>query len=265
VSENSIRQTRTSGANKPLTLLHRLVGGFSATQILSTAAKLRIADHIGDNPRSSVELAKAAAADPEALHRFLRMLVALKLLTQKRNGFFGLSSLGQFLRSDHPQSVHERLIYVGEISYAVAAAMTHSVQSGKPAFDHVFGQRFFDYLAHRAELSAIFNRLMSESVSDRVNGCKRYEKTTAPAGEAYAPGLKRIGIQNCRRASTFAGMSRQSCRASGGVPGLRVAGDSAGRPASSTQWIRIGRSRACSVLSGEKSRDQPRSRSFMTA
>src|ERR1700691_6632109 len=87
---------------------------------------------------------------------------------------------------------------------------------------------------------------------------KGYEKTTAPGGEAYAPGLKRIGIQNWRRASTFAGMSRQSCRASGGVPGLRVAGGSAGRPASSTQW-RIGRSRAWSVLSGEKSRDQTRS------
>src|SRR5271168_1566231 len=93
---------------------------------------------------------------------------------------------------------------------------------------------------------------------------KRYEKTTAPGGEAYAPGLKRIGIQNWRRASTFAGMSRQSCRASGGVPGLRVAGGSAGRPASSTQWIRIGRSRVCSVLSEEKSRDQTRGRSFMT-
>ena len=94
---------------------------------------------------------------------------------------------------------------------------------------------------------------------------KRYEKTTAPGGEAYASGLKRIGIQNWRRASTFAGMSRQSCRASGGVPGLRVAGGNAGRPASSTQWIRIGRSRVCSVLSEEKSRDQTRSRSFMTA
>src|SRR5271156_4447389 len=94
---------------------------------------------------------------------------------------------------------------------------------------------------------------------------KRYEKTTAPGREAYAPGLKRIGIQNWRRASTFAGMSRQSCRASGGVPGLRVAGGSAGRPASSMQWIRIGRSRVCSVLSEEKSRDQTRGRSFMTA
>ena len=92
---------------------------------------------------------------------------------------------------------------------------------------------------------------------------KRYESTTAPGEECYVPRLKRIGIQNWRRASTVAGMSRQPCRASSGVPGAR-AGGSTGRPASSTQWIRIGRSRACSALSGESSRDQTRSRSFMT-
>ncbi len=72
---------------------------------------------------------------------------------------------------------------------------------------------------------------------------QRYESCTPPIGwDAYAPGLKRIGIQNWRRASTAAGMWRQSFRASGGVLGLRVVVVSAGRPASSTQWIRIGRS-----------------------
>ena len=93
---------------------------------------------------------------------------------------------------------------------------------------------------------------------------KRYESTTAPGGESYVPRLKRIGIQNWRRASTVAGMSRQPCCASSGIPWTRVGG-SAGWPASSTQWIRIGRSRACSALSGESSRDQTRRRSFMTA
>jgi SAM-dependent methyltransferase len=133
-----------------------------------TAAKLRIADHIGHTPRSAADLARVAGANPGALHRFLRMLAALNLLKPRKDGCFGLSALGQFLRSDHPQSVHERLIYIGEISYPVAAAMTFSVRTGKPAFDHVFGQQFFDYFAHSPELSAIFSRLMSQSVTDRI-------------------------------------------------------------------------------------------------
>ena len=67
--------------------------------------------------------------------------------------------------------------------------------------------------------------------------CKRYEKGTALVA-AYSPRLKRIGIQNWRRASTVAGMSRQAFDAQRGV-----AKGIAGRPASSTQWNRIGRSR----------------------
>ncbi len=67
--------------------------------------------------------------------------------------------------------------------------------------------------------------------------CKRYEKGTALVA-VYSPRLKRIGIQNWRRASTVAGMSRQAFDAQRGV-----ARDIAGRPASSTQWNRIGKSR----------------------
>ena len=138
-----------------------------------TAAKLRIADHIGDTPRSAADLAGVVGADPGALHRFLRMLAALNLLKPRKDGRFGLAALGQFLRSGHPQSVHERLIYIAEISYPVAAAMTFSVRTGKPAFDHVFGEPFFDYFAHSPELRAIFSRLMSQSVTDRITGIVR--------------------------------------------------------------------------------------------
>ena len=138
-----------------------------------TAAKLRIADHIGETPRSAADLARVVGADPGALHRFLRMLAALNLLKPRKDGRFGLAALGQFLRSDHPQSIHERLIYIAEISYSVAAAMTFSVRTGKPAFDHVFGEPFFDYFAHSPELSAIFSRLMSQSVTDRIAGILR--------------------------------------------------------------------------------------------
>ena len=51
--------------------------------------------------------------------------------------------------------------------------MTFSVQTGKPAFDHVFGEEFFDYLARKPELSVIFSRLMSQSVTDRISGVMR--------------------------------------------------------------------------------------------
>ena len=78
--------------------------------------------------------------------------------------------------------------------------------------------------------------LSDRSASTRCSNV-RYEKGTALVA-AYSPRLKRIGIQNWRRASTVAGMSRQAFDAQRGV-----AKGIAGRPASSTQWNRIGRSR----------------------
>lgn len=151
-------------------LLHRLAGGFSASQILITAARFRIADHLANHPCSAEDLAQTIGVQPQALHRFLRMLVVLKLATQAGTDSFALSPLGQPLRSDHADSVHDRLIYIGDIAYPMAQAMSHAVRTGTPAFDHVFGEPYFDHFAHHPEQNAIFGRLMSRGVSERVAG-----------------------------------------------------------------------------------------------
>ena len=65
-------------------------------------------------------------------------------------------------------SVHDRLIYIGDIAYPMAQAMSHAVRTGNPAFDRVFGERYFDHFAHHPEHDAIFGRLMSRAVSDRI-------------------------------------------------------------------------------------------------
>ena len=59
---------------------------------------------------------------------------------------------------------------MGEINYPTAQQMLHSVKTGRPAFDHVFGVPYFGYLAQRPEIGAIFNRLMCEGINDRVAG-----------------------------------------------------------------------------------------------
>ncbi len=77
---------------------------------------------------------------------------------------------GQGSRSDHPESLRDRILYIGEINYPTAQAMLHAVQTGKPAFENVFGVPLFEYLARRPNLGSIFNHLMSEDVSDRAAG-----------------------------------------------------------------------------------------------
>jgi len=159
-----------SGPDSPAEVVRRLAGGFSTTQILNTAARLDIAAQLADGPRSSVELARILPANPRALHRFLRMMVVLELLVEESDGSFGLSASGQLLRSDHPESLRDRILYIGAVNYPTAQAMLHSVQTGGPAFDHVFGESFFGHFARRPELGALFNRLMSQNAGGRVAG-----------------------------------------------------------------------------------------------
>jgi hypothetical protein len=149
-------------------IVRRMVGGFSATQILNTAAKFAIADHLAEGPCSSTKLARTLNAHPQALYRFLRMMVAMELLIQERDDSFSLSPLGQLLRSDHPDSLREQIIYFGEINYPTAQAMHHSVKTGSPAFDHVFGVPFFRYFAQKPEIGHFFNRLMGEITNRHV-------------------------------------------------------------------------------------------------
>lgn len=150
--------------------MRRLAGGFSSTQILYTAAKLRVADCLADGPRSVAEIARAVKAEPQSLHRFLRMMVVLELLVQEGEDSFGLSPLGEFMRADHPESIRGRIILIGEISYPTAQSTLHAVTTGRPAFDHTFGAPIFEYLDERPELGTLFHEQMSQAVSDRISG-----------------------------------------------------------------------------------------------
>jgi hypothetical protein len=150
--------------------LRQMTSGFARTQELYTAVKLGIADLLANGPKQAHELAQAVNAHPQALYRFLRVLVARNLLSQEDDGSFRLSALGNLLRSDHPDSIRNLILYNGEVCYRVGQGMLHTVQTGQPAFDHIFGMPFFEYFAQHPDVRAIFNDVMSRAVNDRAVG-----------------------------------------------------------------------------------------------
>jgi hypothetical protein len=148
--------------------LRQMASGFARTQELCTAVKLGIADHLANGPKQAHELARVVNAHPQALYRFLRVLVARNLLSQEDDGSFRLSPLGDLLRSDHPNSMHDLILFFGEMNYRIGQGMLYTVQTGKPAFDYIFGMPFFDYLAQHSHISTLFNNLMSRDIDDRA-------------------------------------------------------------------------------------------------
>jgi hypothetical protein len=154
----------------PAQAIRRMAGGFAMTQVLHTAVQAGIADALGDTTLSAADLAHSLKLDAQALERFLRMMVVLDLLIQEGSTSFRLSQAGQLLRLDHPESMRDRVLYVGAINYPVTGAALHSLQTGAPAFDHIFGKPFFGHLAEHPSLSGMFNRLMQRAVHDRTLG-----------------------------------------------------------------------------------------------
>lgn len=144
-----------------------MAGGFSVTQVLNTAVKLEIADRLARGSRSATDLAAQLGVEERTLQRFLRIMVALGLLAQDESGAFTLTPLGAPLAADHADSIRDRIRWIGEVSYPVAQAMLHSVQTGRPAFEYVFGVPFFEYLAQHPDMRRIFNDLMAEEVAQR--------------------------------------------------------------------------------------------------
>ncbi|MGH2354048.1 MAG: methyltransferase [Chloroflexota bacterium] len=138
-----------------------LIGGYRSTQMLFAAAQLGIADRLADGPLQSRALAGMVGADEAALRRLLRGLVNVGVLTEDAGGRFGLTPVGAALRTDVPGSQHAWAIWEGGMSYQAWGALLYSVQTGRAAFDHVFGRPFFAHFAAHPEAGDGFNRAMA--------------------------------------------------------------------------------------------------------
>ena len=60
--------------------------------------------------------------------------------------------MGETLRSDVPGSVRDAVIWVSApIHYGSCGDLAHTVKTGRPAFDELFGSSYFDYLEDHPE------------------------------------------------------------------------------------------------------------------
>ena len=146
---------------RPELELLRLVNGFQVSQAIHVAATLGIADLLAGGPRTSDELARETASNPEALYRLLRALAAAGVFSEEEGRRFALTELGEGLRSDAPGSLAGWAAYfVGPASWRAWGALLHSVRTGENAFRHVHGTDAWSWRAERPEESALFDRAM---------------------------------------------------------------------------------------------------------
>jgi predicted O-methyltransferase YrrM len=146
-----------------------MMSGAQTTQLAYVMAKLNLADLLKDGPKNSAELATATQTDPAALQRVLRGLTSVGLCTEVDKGRFSLSAMGEYLRTDVPDSLHPRALLNGEVLYPLWGDLLRTVQTGAPAPGRVWGLPLYQYFAEHPQARAVFDRAMASAAWYRLH------------------------------------------------------------------------------------------------
>ncbi|MDQ3805001.1 MAG: methyltransferase [Acidobacteriota bacterium] len=169
-------QNNAAAAPSAEFLLTQMAFGALMTQALYVVAKLGVADLLAKKPQPVSRLAAATEAHEQALYRVLRSLASVGVFSEVEPRVFGLTPVGEALRSDAPNSLRNGAIFMGEEwHWSVWGRLLHSVRTGAPAWGHTHGAEVFDYLAANPSEAEIFNRAMTDMSA----------ATAPPVVEAY--------------------------------------------------------------------------------
>ena len=139
-----------------------LTGGWIA-QACYAVAKLGVPDALAYGPRTVDDLAEAVGADPHALHRALRALAAAGLFHETSAATFELTGTGRLLCSDIRGSSRLAAIMFGEEVHEAFGEILYTLRSGRPAFEKIHGEPFYDYLRERPQAAAMFATAMGSA------------------------------------------------------------------------------------------------------
>lgn len=146
----------------PEAVVTQMIFGKWVSMALSVAAKLRLADALADGPKSVADLAASTGTHAASLFRVLRALASVGVFAEEPDGRFRQTPLSEVLRSNVPGSMRAVADYCGaDWSWRPWGQLLETVRNGQTAFDAVFGEQAFDYLAKHPAESAVFNEGMT--------------------------------------------------------------------------------------------------------
>jgi len=106
---------------------------YSRSRMLCAAARLGIADALGEQVRSVAFLAQNCQVDADAVYRLLRALASIGVTEETTPEHFRLTPFGKPLRSDVPQSVWPAVVFWADVLADSWSLLTDCVRTGKPA------------------------------------------------------------------------------------------------------------------------------------
>jgi SAM-dependent methyltransferase len=144
-----------------LVALKRLVDGYRVSQAISAAVSLGVPDLLGEESRTSADLAAATGTHEPSLYRLLRALASAGVLSEDDDRRFALTELGRPLRTDDPESLAGWAEFIGRPhEWQAWSGLADSVRSGENAFASTHGVDVWTHRAQLPEEGAYFDRAM---------------------------------------------------------------------------------------------------------
>ena len=150
-----------SQALQPHAQLIQMGTAYWLSRVVYAAAKLGLADLLAAGPKSATELAGPLRVHAPSLHRLMRSLAGLGILTEGEAQLFALTRLGAALETGAPGSARASLLTVGSNWMTGAFEnIMHSLETGRTGFEQAWGMPLFDYLAQHPEDASLFSETM---------------------------------------------------------------------------------------------------------
>lgn len=149
-------------------MIAKLLYGYKATQCLYVAAKLNIADYLSNSPMPISKLAELTHTQPDPLYRVMRCLASMGIFQENNKNIFSLNQAADDLRSDSENTIKDFVILCGEELYQATGELLYTVQTGQPAFDHLYRMSHWEYLNANPEKAALFHDAMEKGTGPMI-------------------------------------------------------------------------------------------------
>ena len=152
--------------------LSQMIRGYRVSQIVGAMARLEIPDRLSNGPLDCDVLAETIGCEPQATYRLLRASAHLGLAAALPDGRFGLTPLGELLRSNVPGSMRDSAIALTAPGHWFPwARLAEVVRLGERQTVAALGHELFDYYAANPSEGNAFTGAManhSALIADEV-------------------------------------------------------------------------------------------------
>ena len=153
--------TSQTQAPPPHAQLAQMAQAHWVSDIVYVAAKLSLADHLAEGPKSADEIAGPTGTHAPSLYRLMRALANLGILTEDVAHCFALTPLGEALKTGAPGSARATILtFASDWWVRGFGQLLYSVETGKSGFEKSLGMPIFDWLANHPEDASLFSETM---------------------------------------------------------------------------------------------------------